>query len=62
MDIVNNPFIDFITYEDIFIHEKKNFLQAIAHATTFTEDTYTGIEVDLDCIEMPQAALLRQQV
>jgi formiminoglutamase len=51
MDIVNNPFIDFITYEDIFIHEKKNFLEAIAHATTFTEDTYTGIELDLDCIE-----------
>lgn len=51
MDIVNNPFVDFITYEDIFIHEKKNFLEAIAHATTFTDDTYTGIEVDLDCIE-----------
>src|ERR1700712_5717257 len=51
MDVVNNPFIDFITYEDIFIHEKKNFLQSIAHATTFTEDTFTGIEIDLDCIE-----------
>ncbi len=51
MDIVNNPFIDFITYEDIFIHEKRNFLEAIAHATTFTEDTHTGIELDLDCIE-----------
>ncbi len=51
MDVVNNPFIDFITYEDIFIHEKKNFLEAIAHATTFTEDNFTGIELDLDCIE-----------
>ncbi len=51
MDVVNNPFIDFITYEDIFIHEKKDFLESIAHATTFTEDTYTGIELDLDCIE-----------
>lgn len=51
MDIVNNPFIDFITYEDIFIHEKRNFTQAIAHATGFTEDNYTGIELDLDCIE-----------
>jgi formiminoglutamase len=50
IDIVNNPFVDFITYEDIFIHEKKNFLQAIAHATTFTDDNYTGIDVDLDCI------------
>jgi formiminoglutamase len=51
MDVVNNPFIDFITYEDIFIHEKRDFLTAIAHATTFTEDTYTGIEVDLDCVQ-----------
>ncbi len=51
MDVVNNPFIDFITYEDIFIHEKRDFLSSIAHATTFTEDTYTGIEIDLDCIE-----------
>lgn len=51
LDIVNNPFIDFITYEDIFLHEKRNFIQAVAHATTFTEDTYTGIELDLDCIE-----------
>lgn len=50
MDIVNNPFIDFITYEDIFLHEKRNFIQAVAHATGFTEDSYTGIELDLDCI------------
>ena len=51
IDIVNNPFFDMITYEDIFIHEKRNFIQAVAHATGFTEDTYTGIELDLDCIE-----------
>ena len=51
LDIVNNPFVDFITYEDIFIHEKRNFIQAVAHATGFTEETYTGVELDLDCIE-----------
>ncbi len=51
MDLVNNPFFDLITYEDIFIHEKRNFIQAVAHATGFTEDTHTGIELDLDCIE-----------
>ena len=51
MDIVNNPFIDVITYEDIFVHEKRHFIQAVAHATGFTEDNYTGIELDLDCIE-----------
>jgi formiminoglutamase len=50
-DIYENPFIDYITYEDIFIHEKKNFIQAVAHATGFTEDTYTGIEIDVDVIE-----------
>jgi formiminoglutamase len=50
MDIVNNPFIDCITYEDIFIHEKRTFLQAVAHATNFTEDNFTGIELDLDSI------------
>ena len=51
MDIHNNPFIDYITYEEIFIHERKNFIQAVAHATGFTEDSYTGIEIDMDCIE-----------
>jgi formiminoglutamase len=51
MDIVNNPFVDCITYEDIFVHEKRTFLQAIGHAASFTDDTLCGIELDLDCIE-----------
>ncbi len=51
MDMVNNPFIDCITYEDIFIREKRNFMQAVAHAAGFTEETLCGIELDLDCIE-----------
>lgn len=51
LDIVNNPFIDIITYEDIFLHEKKNFIQAVAHATGFTEENFTGLELDLDVIE-----------
>ncbi|MBA4168221.1 MAG: formimidoylglutamase [Chitinophagaceae bacterium] len=51
LDIANNPFLDFITYEDIFIHEKKTFMQAVAHAAEFTSDNYTGVELDLDCIE-----------
>jgi formiminoglutamase len=50
VDIVNNPFIDCITFEDIFIHEKRTFLQAVAHAANFTEDNFTGIELDLDSI------------
>jgi len=51
MDIHNDPFIDYTSYEEIFLYERKNFIQAVAHATGFTEDTYTGIELDLDCIE-----------
>lgn len=51
MDMVNNPFVDCITYEDIFVHEKRTFLQAIGHATAFTNDTLCGIELDLDSVE-----------
>jgi formiminoglutamase len=51
MDIVNNPFIDMITFEDIFIHSKRNFRQAVSHAIEFTDDNYTGIELDLDSVE-----------
>ena len=51
VDMVNNVFMDCITYEDIFVHEKRTFLQAIAHATVFTEDTLTGIELDMDSIQ-----------
>ncbi|MDP1842686.1 MAG: formimidoylglutamase [Sediminibacterium sp.] len=50
MDMVNNPFVDCITFEDIFIHEKRTFLQAVGHATSFTDDTLCGIELDIDCI------------
>jgi formiminoglutamase len=51
VDIVNNPFIDCITFEDIFVHEKRTFIQAVSHATGFTEDTLTGIDIDLDGIQ-----------
>jgi formiminoglutamase len=51
VDIVNNPFIDMITFEDIFIHEKRSFRQAVSHAIEFTEDNYTGIEIDLDAVQ-----------
>lgn len=51
MDVGNNPFISYSTYEDIFISEKKNFIKAVSDATAFTDDEYTGIELDLDAIE-----------
>lgn len=50
-DIVNNPFMDLITWEDIFVHEKRSFMQAVAHAIDFTLDSFTGIELDLDSVE-----------
>jgi len=51
VDIVNNPFIDCITFEDIFVHEKRTFMQAVSHAASFTEDAMTGIDIDLDGIQ-----------
>lgn len=51
VDIVNNPFFDCITYEDIFLHGKRNFIEAIADGIDFTNDTACGIELDLDAIE-----------
>lgn len=50
MDVVNNPFIDCITYEDIFLHQKRTFLQSVTMAIDFMEEEFCGIEVDLDCI------------
>ena len=51
LDMVNNPFVDCITYEDIFLHEKRTFEEAISHATDFTIDTLCGIELDLGVLE-----------
>jgi len=51
LDISNNPFMDLITFEDIFILEKRTFPQAVAHATDFTDEGYIGLELDLDCIQ-----------
>ena len=51
IDFVNNPFLDCITYEDIFIHEKRTFLQAVSHAIEFTEDSLCGVELDLDAVQ-----------
>lgn len=51
IDIVNNPFFDCITFEDIFIHEKRSFKQAVAHAVEFSEGAYSGIDLDLSIIQ-----------
>lgn len=51
LDIANNPFFDFVTYEDIFIHGKQSFSDAIHHAINFTANTLCGIEIDLSTIQ-----------
>lgn len=51
LDIANNPFIDFVTYEDIFLHGKQTFVQAVQHAIGFTADTHCGIELDIDSVQ-----------
>ena len=51
LDIANNPFFDFVTYEDIFIHGKQSFADAVHHAISFTGDTLCGIELDLECVQ-----------
>jgi len=51
IDMVNNPFIDCISYEDIYLLEKRNFRQAVHHAIGFTADNFTGIELDLDALQ-----------
>ncbi len=51
LDIANNPFMDFVTYEDIFLHGKQSFVEAVQHAIDFTGDTLCGIELDIDGIQ-----------
>jgi formiminoglutamase len=50
-DLYSNVNIQYIFHEDIFIHEKLNFRQAIAQAFHFSDDQYMGIELDLDVIK-----------
>jgi formiminoglutamase len=57
LDIANNPFMDFVTYEDIFLHGKQSFVEAVQHAIDFTSDTLCGIELDMDSI-MYSASLI----
>lgn len=50
-ELYNNMNIQYSSFEDIFLREKLNFRQAVVQAISFTEDGYTGIELDLDSIE-----------
>lgn len=50
-DLYSNTNNHYSTYEDIFIRQRLNFTQAVAQALGFTEDGFTGIELDLDCVQ-----------
>lgn len=39
------------SFEDIFLHEKYNLIQAFARSVEFTDNTYCGIELSLDAIQ-----------
>lgn len=49
-DLYSNINIQYTTFEDIALHEKLNLRQAIVQAISFTEEAFTGIELDIDCI------------
>jgi formiminoglutamase len=50
-DVMDNPFIQFTSYEDIFIRENKTYQQALTQVANFANDNYCGIELDVDAIE-----------
>ena len=50
-EVNENIDIDFITFEDIFIRQKKTWQQALKDAGDFIRgERYIGIELDLDSI------------
>lgn len=50
MDIVNDPFVDMISFEDIFVRGKCSFQNAIQSAASFVAGNFCGIELDADAI------------
>jgi formiminoglutamase len=50
-DLYSNVNIQYSFFEDIFMHERLNFLQSVAQAFSFADDQYTIVELDLDAVE-----------
>ncbi len=50
-DLYSNVNVQYTFFEDIFLHERMNFRQAVAQAFSFADDNYIGVELDLDCVE-----------
>ena len=49
-DLYSNLNIQYCFFEDIFVHEKLNFRQAVAQAFHFTDEQHIGVELDLDAV------------
>jgi len=50
-EVRENADVDFITFEDIFIHQKRSWHQSLEDAGNFIGvESYTGMELDLDSI------------
>jgi formiminoglutamase len=49
--------IHYSTFEKIFVREELSFKEAVVHACNFTNDSYSGIELDMDTIQnIPSSA------
>jgi formiminoglutamase len=49
--------IDYTFFEDIFVREEMDFKHAVMRAVTFTEDTFCGVELDMDTVQnIPSSA------
>jgi formiminoglutamase len=57
-DLYSNINIQYSFFEDIFLHERMNFRQAVAQAFSFTDDNYVGVDLDLDCVENALASAM----
>lgn len=57
-EIHNNNNIEYNTYEEIEVHQTKDFETEIVKALKFINDKPFGIEIDLDCLEnFPASAM-----
>ena len=56
-DLYSNVNIQYSFYEDIFLHQRLDFLTAMAQAFSFTDGGHTVVELDLDAVEnIPSSA------
>ncbi len=55
-ELRHHPDIEFISYEEIFIRQKKSWRKALKSAVKFAGQKFTGIELDLDSLSDVQSS------